>query len=112
MKTKKLGRVVSLLMFMPIMLAGQVVRQRDPVPLKYWQAPLYWQPTPAAAESQVGATVTATATGTGPLVFVAITPCRLVDTRPTSQSGAPFPNGFGPPSLAANVNRTFAIQSS
>jgi len=45
----------------------------------------------------------------GALYFYKATPCRIADTR-TSVSG--FAAGFGPPSLAANSARTFAIQSS
>ena len=45
---------------------------------------------------------------TSPLAFVALTPCRLVDTRP----GAGFTGAFGPPSLAGGATRTFPIQSS
>ena len=43
-----------------------------------------------------------------PLVFVAMTPCRVVDTR-ASQG---FPPAFGPPSLVAGASRTFPVQSS
>jgi hypothetical protein len=42
------------------------------------------------------------------LVFVAMTPCRVVDTR-ASQG---FPPAFGPPSLVAGASRTFPVQSS
>jgi len=42
------------------------------------------------------------------LVFVGMTPCRLVDTR----SGSGFTGAFGPPSLVAGATRTFPIQSS
>src|SRR5215831_7122044 len=46
------------------------------------------------------------ATPAGSLVFVAMTPCRIADTR-----DAGYPAGFGPPSLVGNMSRTFAIQS-
>jgi len=39
-------------------------------------------------------------------IFVAVTPCRLVDTR---QAG--FPAGYGPPSLSAGVPRNFDLDS-
>ena len=42
------------------------------------------------------------------LTFVAMTPCRVVDTRASSM----FPSGFGQPSLSNGVVRNFAIQSS
>jgi hypothetical protein len=40
-------------------------------------------------------------------VFVAITPCRVVDTR----SGQGFSGAFGPPSLTGGASRTFPIQA-
>ena len=74
------------------------------VALKNWPAPLYWQPSQAeiASRSQAGGTVSLS------LVFVAITPCRVVDTRASSM----FPAGFGQPSLTNGVVRNFPIQSS
>ncbi len=96
---------------LPGILTAQVASQRDAVPLKHWEAPLYWQP-PVSSAGRVAAEASANIPGSAsPLVFVAITPCRLADTRPTAQSGANYPNGFGPPSLVANATRTFAIQS-
>src|SRR4051794_29164687 len=50
---------------------------------------------------------TAAAGATAPLTFVAMTPCRLVDTR----TGAGFIGAFGPPALAANTVRTIPIPS-
>lgn len=43
-----------------------------------------------------------------PLVFVAMLPCRVVDTR----TGDGFTGAFGPPSLVGGVGRTFPILSS
>src|SRR5262245_64228090 len=105
--------VAILFLSIPAALVGQV--QRDIVPLSPWPAPLYWQPT--RAESQAAAkpdTVSAfssdatslAATPVGSLVFVAMTPCRIADTRDGT-----YPAGFGPPSLIGNAARTFAIQS-
>ncbi len=42
---------------------------------------------------------------TGPLTFVGVTPCRIVETRP----GYGFSGQAGPPSLIANQTRTFQI---
>lgn len=42
---------------------------------------------------------------TGPLTFVGVTPCRIIETR-TSQG---FAGANGPPSLVANTPRTFQI---
>jgi alpha-tubulin suppressor-like RCC1 family protein len=48
------------------------------------------------------------APATGGLHFYSVTPCRIADTR----TGQGFSGQFGPPSLAAYVNRNFPIQSS
>ncbi len=80
-------------------------------PLKNWPAPFYWAPTPREAEQQrieqriahpdVSSSAIAQAasifTPPGPMTFVAITPCRVMDTR----TGQGFGGAFGPPSLAA-----------
>ena len=81
---------------------GTVQRQKDPIPLKAWPAPLYWQPTSAeratirngAASSPLPSNSRSSAAfdPIEPLVFVALTPCRVVDTR--SSSG--FTGAFGP----------------
>ncbi len=99
----------------------------DP-PLKNWLVPLYWAPShdtrghddqremttydePAhirqAAPQSTSGTASANAL-TGALAFVAITPCRVVDTR----EGLGFSGAFGPPALSGGVSRTFPIQSS
>ena len=45
---------------------------------------------------------------TGSLIFIAVTPCRLVETR----AGNDFPGAFGPPSLQASRPRTIPVPSS
>jgi hypothetical protein len=100
MNAKARMRAVPFLAIMPVVLTAQVMRNPDPVVLKHWAAPLYWQPRAADAASQ--------ALDPNPLVFVAMTPCRLVDTR-ASQG---FPPAFGPPSLVAGASRTFPVRSS
>jgi Chaperone of endosialidase len=91
-------------------------------PLKNWAAPLYWAPTPGEAERQraeqaiahpsVSSPAIAEATSIfaapGPMTFIAITPCRVMDTR----ASQPFTGAFGPPSLAANVSRQVPLPSS
>ncbi len=72
-----------------------------------WAAPLYWR---ASSESQPrdhhaameakGVTVAATA----PLPFVAVSPCRVADTRGNGFSGA-----YGPPRLSIGVSRDFPM---
>ena len=84
MHSKYSGRAVSLLVFLPLMLNGQRT-QENVVPLKNWSTPLYWQPSQAereaAAKDVPQLQFSANAVSTDALTFVAITPCRLVDTR-------------------------------
>ncbi|HTY41963.1 MAG TPA: tail fiber domain-containing protein [Thermoanaerobaculia bacterium] len=47
---------------------------------------------------------TAPALVTSPMPFIGITPCRIVDTRDATR-----PPGYGPPSLAAGVPRSFTL---
>lgn len=90
----------SFLAVTPAMLTAQV-RRTDPVMLKNWPSPIYWQAPTAEAVPSLPATAV-------PLVFVAMTPCRVVDTR-ASQA---FPAPFGAPPLVAGASRTFPLQSS
>jgi hypothetical protein len=91
-------------------------------PLKNWAAPLYWAPTPGELERQrleqriahpdASSSSIAKAAGIfvapGPMTFIAITPCRVMDTR----ASQPFTGVFGPPSLAAYVTRQVPMPSS
>ena len=111
MNANNLSRTVSLLIAIPVALTAQLAPDRDPVALKNWAAPLYWQPT----QAQQGQSSTPLATTANPplgdnaLVFVAMTPCRIADTR-TAQG---FSGAFGPPSLAPKKQpgKTLPIQS-
>jgi hypothetical protein len=97
MNTHRLRTVLVLILF-PATVFAQV--QRDVAPLTPWPAPLYWQPTAnQAAEDTRPA---------NSLVFVGMTPCRVVDTR----MGSGFTGAFGPPSLVGGASRTIPIQSS
>jgi Chaperone of endosialidase len=116
MHSKYAGRAVSVviflpLVFLPVVLSGQTAQV---VPLTNWAAPLYWQPNQAekeiAGSTALGIRPLVTQLSTSALTFVAITPCRLVDTR---GSAAGF-NGISPfsgPSLAASSTTTFPVQS-
>jgi hypothetical protein len=87
---------------------------QDTIPVKNWAAPLYWQPTLSETDAARKASDIKEARGpeaqTPPnsLVFVAMTPCRVVDTRRRPA----LPPPFGPPSLSGGSSRTFPIQSS
>jgi hypothetical protein len=104
-------RLILLTAVVSLALSAQVGRQRDTLPLKHWAAPLYWQATqiPASGQAVVATPADATAfSQTAPLVFVAMLPCRVVDTR----TGNGFTGAFGPPSLVGGGSRTFPILSS
>jgi hypothetical protein len=105
MNANRLACAIFFVAAIPVMLSAQVRRTPDPVALKYWSAPLYWQPQIAEANAVAAASLPANAS---PLVFVAMTPCRIVDTR-ASQG---FPPPYGPPSLVAGASRTFTIAPS
>lgn len=89
------------------------------IPIRNWQAPMFWMPSqPLTVDAGVFSGKNAADYGgiprsgsvtplTGPLLFVGITPCRLVDTR----AFANFPAPFGPPQLQANAIRTFPLKS-
>lgn len=63
---------------------------------------------PGQAVVATPADATAFSASANPLVFVAMLPCRVVDTR----TGDGFTGAFGPPSLVGGVSRTFPILSS
>ncbi len=118
-KRRSVALPIALTLFLGTALTAQVDRNRE-IPLKNWATPMYWQAAPAeieaagvssdallrapAPESQTPLAPTAA----NSLIFVAMTPCRVVDTRATQN----FPAGFGQPSLSPGPARTFAIQSS
>ncbi|HEX9149437.1 MAG TPA: tail fiber domain-containing protein [Thermoanaerobaculia bacterium] len=66
-----------------------------------WEAPPFWSPPePQRPAGQAG-----TLAATTPLPFIAVTPCRVVDTR-----GNGFTGDYGPPALSGNgPPRSFAI---
>jgi hypothetical protein len=115
MSSKDLRRAIFVLIVLPVIATAQM--NSNAVPLRNWPAPLYWQPTHAeqktTANPDAFSALSADATSllttpAGSLVFVAMTPCRIVDTR----VGSGFPSAFGPPSLVGGFSRTFPLQSS
>jgi hypothetical protein len=101
---------------MGILCAQEATEEFLQIPIGYWHAPERWLP-PAAQDSlknaktdqsTKGAGAVQAAGATAPLAFVAITPCRVVDTR----NGSGFTGAFGAPALAANVVRTIPIPTS
>jgi hypothetical protein len=90
----KLIRQRGLLLAVAILfvLAAGVAAAQD-IPLKNWT------PVPMAA----GRTALLTDIGTGPILFVPVTPCRIIDTR----GGAPFTGG----PFAAAASRDYQFSS-
>jgi Chaperone of endosialidase len=113
MDLKHCGRSGSLLSVLPMLLSA--LRAQDTVvPLRSWATPMYWQPNQAEREVAAKAgrqlMFSANAISTSALTFVAITPCRLVDTR---GAAAGF-NGIAPfsgPSIAPAGTLAIPIQS-
>ena len=102
--------MISLLVCAPALIA-QVAHTQD-IPLKNWTAPAYWQPSQTESVAH-GKTVAEIRTSSPDafaqaLVFVAMTPCRVADTRASQMFASPF----GAPSLSAGPARSFPIQSS
>src|SRR5271157_6134539 len=83
--------------------AQQVEVSPDTIPVKNW-------PVPRLTDQQAAATPNESGGAGAPLVFVAITPCRVMDTRAQGGSGKTGP--FGPPSLVANQPRIVPVPSS
>jgi hypothetical protein len=93
--------------------------QENVIPLKNWATPLYWHASHAESETAARASpqgappklrFSQNAVSTSALTFVAVTPCRLVDTR----GGIAGFNGVDPfdgPSLPPAGTATFPIQS-
>src|ERR1700683_4494200 len=121
-KPNCLVRCISLLVLASAALTAQVAREQTVVPLKNWLTPQYWQPNQAERESApqsvplvspiIGPNLqfSPNAVSTSALTFVAITPCRLVDTR---GAGAGF-NGMAPfsgPAIASGGTLTIPVQS-
>jgi hypothetical protein len=110
------SRTVCVLVLLPLTMTAQRM-QEGIVPLKNWTAPLYWHPNQAESEASAKATQTTPQlqfslgqTSAAALTFVAITPCRLVDTRGTA-AGFNGITPFSGPSVAAATTVTFPVLS-
>src|ERR1019366_295835 len=105
--------LVSLsLLFLPMTVKGQTAQNL--VPLKNWATPLYWQPNRAereAAPKSGAQALTPPPLHDTALVFVAVSPCRLVDTRGAS-AGFIGSTPFNGPYIPAGGTVTFPVQSS
>ena len=110
MHSKHSVRAVSVLVLLPSVLMGQRAQEKV-VPLQNWSTPLYWQRSPAetGAHSSAAAAKPAltppAAVSNEPLTFIAMTPCRLADTR--TGSGYLGLGGYGP--VLPNVPRSLSV---
>jgi hypothetical protein len=99
-----------------VCLAGFGFAQDEDLPLTNWSAPLFWNPAVhPRAEAELSGGMLAHAQGmqaeseslpSSPLPFVAIAPCRIVDTR-TAVS-----DGFHQPNFIDDESRTFPFPTS
>jgi hypothetical protein len=97
-------------------LAGFGFAQDEDLPLTNWSAPLFWNPAVhPRAEAELSGGMLAHAQGmqaeseslpSSPLPFVAIAPCRIVDTR------VAVSDGFHQPNFIDDESRTFPFPSS
>src|SRR5664280_2216304 len=108
-------RVRCFVVAMSVLSAGVVLAQDQELPLKNWTAPPYWTPSRAAKEGapegrmEVSAgrmTASAQALPSTPVPFVAIAPCRIIDTRVSN------PDGFHEPNFSDGETRTFDFPNS
>jgi hypothetical protein len=103
--------LVSILVFLPMILTAQRA-QENVVALKNWSPPLYWHPN--HAEREAGAKpvpqlqFSTNAVSTDALTFVAITPCRLIDTRGAA-AGFNGETPFNGPSIPGGGTATFPV---
>jgi hypothetical protein len=92
---------VALAPWMPASFAQQI--RTDTIPVKNWSV--------GKSSDQMLSELSAVVAGsTSRLVYIAITPCRVMDTRSEGGSGKTGP--FGPPSIVAGQSRVVPIPSS
>ena len=110
MTTRQAGGLAVLF----VCLAGVALAQDVEAPLYNWGAPPYWTPPAAANDAGTEGEMQANAEGmiaqvqalpSSPLPFVAIAPCRIVDTR------VAVSDGFHQPNFANDESRTFNFPS-
>ena len=99
-----------------VCLGGLAIAQDEDLPLSNWGALPYWTPavTPQAERAAGGSFLARTegmrartqSFSSSPLPFVAIAPCRIVDTRVASS------DGFHQPNFADDETRTFNFPAS
>ena len=101
-----MGRVIRFLGVLPILFIIGASAPNAELPeaqqIANWPAAPYW--TPTAVRAPGGVPTDSVITASTPLPFIALTPCRVADTRGNGYTGQ-----YGPPSLFANATRSFTI---
>jgi hypothetical protein len=95
-------------LFIGGLIAFNLLAQDQVIPIRNWPAPLYWQPPLSEEEKAAKAAEPEPRLAgpiTPPLVFVGLTPCRVMDTR----VGQGQVGNFGPPTMSAGSSRTVPI---
>jgi len=92
------GAWVAVAALMPASLAQQI--QPDTIPVKNW-------PVPKLTDQLRNQSTAATVSSSTGLVYIAITPCRVMDTRAHGGSGKT--GAFGPPALVGGQMRTVPV---
>ncbi len=99
-------RLITLVGAIPFLFFSSVVTSTQSIPealeIQNWPAPPFW--TPPAVRAPGVARTAAISPASTPLPFIAVSPCRLADTR-----GNGFTGQYGPPPLFANATRDFTI---
>ncbi len=98
--SRHIAALAAMVALMPAGFAQQV--RRETIPVRNW-------PLQKASDRMLSASHIAAGSTSG-LVYIAITPCRVVDTRGPDGSGKT--GAFGPPSLVAGQARIVPIPSS
>ena len=109
------GRTVVLVVMLAC-LGGVLLAQEEDLALSNWSAPPYWSPAvQQRVDGEPGGAMVADAQGmqaqaealpSSPLPFVAIAPCRIVDTR------VAVSDGFHQPNFGDDEARTFNLPTS
>ena len=102
-----MGRLIALVSVIPFLFFSSSATPTQSIPealeIQNWPAPPYWTPPPAVRAPGVARTAAISPAST-PLPFIAVSPCRVADTR-----GNGFTGQYGPPALFANATRDFTI---
>src|SRR5258706_2737693 len=106
-KTRLLCLVSMSLLSAPLAFGQYAAESQQPIEdaqeVYNWSAPLLWTPSTVRTSGQ--ARTQATSVTVVPLPFIAITPCRVADTR----GGGGVTGPYGPPSLVHDTTRNFTI---